>query len=51
MVFKNHIGVISDRRNAEGVAYVIHHNDPYQKNYEEDILQERTDIVGHFRIS
>ena len=25
--------------------------DPYQKNYEEDILQERTDIVGHFRIS
>jgi len=36
---------------VEGVPYVIHHNDPYQKNYEEDILQERTDIVGHFRIS
>lgn len=51
VVFKNHIGVISDRRNVEGVPYVIHHNDPYQKNYEEDILQERTDIVGHFRIS
>ena len=51
VVFKNHIGVISDRRNAEGVPYVIHHNDPYQKNYEEDILQSRKDIVGHFRIS
>lgn len=51
VVFKNHIGVISDRRNVEGVPYVIHHNDPYQKNYEEDILQCRKDIVGHFRIS
>ena len=51
VVFKNHIGVISDRRNVEGVPYVIHHNDPYQKNYEEDILQSRKDIVGHFRIS
>lgn len=51
VIFKNHIGVISDRRNAEGVPYVIHHNDPYQKNYEEDILLSRKDIVGHYRIS
>ena len=25
---KRHIGVVSDRRNKNGVPYVIHHNDP-----------------------
>lgn len=28
VIFKNHIGIISDRRNADGIPYVIHHNDP-----------------------
>lgn len=50
VIFKNHIGIISDRRNEEGIPYVIHHNDPMQKNYEEDILGERDDIVGHYRL-
>ena len=49
VIFKNHIGIVSDRRNADGVPYVIHHNDPWQKSYEEDILESRDDIVGHYR--
>ena len=49
VIFKNHIGIVSDRRNADGVPYVIHHNDSWQKSYEEDILESRNDIVGHYR--
>lgn len=49
VIFENHIGIVSDHRNKNGVAYVIHHNDPYQKSYEEDILEKREDIVGHYR--
>lgn len=51
VIFESHIGIISDRRNADGIPYVIHHNDPFQKTYEQDILQSREDIVGHYRIS
>ena len=51
VIFKQHIGIVSDRRNKNGIPYVIHHNDPMQKNYEEDILEKRSDIVGHYRIS
>ena len=51
VVFERHIGVVSDRRNKNGVPYVIHHNDPWQTAYEQDILEKRTDIVGHYRIS
>lgn len=51
VVFKNHIGIVSDKRNKDGISFVIHHAYPYQKNYEEDILKTRHDIVGHYRIS
>lgn len=51
VIFQSHIGIVSDRRNENGVPYVIHHNDPWQRAYEEDILERRTDIVGHYRIS
>lgn len=51
VVFENHIGVVSDHRNNRGVAYVIHHANPWQESYEQDILEERDDIVGHYRIS
>ena len=51
IIFESHIGIVSDRRNADGIPYVIHHNDPFQKTYEQDILQSREDIVGHYRIS
>ena len=51
VIFERHIGIVSDRRNKNGVPYIIHHNDPWQTAYEQDILEKRTDIVGHYRIS
>lgn len=51
VIFENHIGIVSDSRNDEGIAYVIHHNGTMQEAYEEDILAEREDIVGHYRMS
>ena len=51
VVFKNHIGIVSDKRNKRGVPFIIHHANPYQRYYEEDILEYRNDIVGHYRIS
>ncbi len=51
VVFKKHIGIVSDKRNINGVSFVIHHGNPYQRYYEEDILEYRDDIVGHYRMS
>lgn len=51
VVFDKHIGIVSDKRNKKGIPYVIHHANPYQIYYEEDILEDRDDIVGHYRIS
>lgn len=51
IVFEKHIGIISDKRNKKGIPFLIHHANPYQINYEEDILENRTDIVAHYRIS
>lgn len=51
VVFKKHIGIISDKRNKRGIPYVIHHTNPFQHTYEEDILEKRSDLVGHYRIS
>lgn len=51
VVFEGHIGIVSDRRNENGVPFVIHHSGWYQRQYEEDILESRDDIVGHYRIS
>ena len=28
VIFERHIGIVSDRRNKNGVPYIIHHNDP-----------------------
>lgn len=36
VVFPKHIGVVSDKRNSEGIPYMIHHVGPKQKEYEED---------------
>ena len=53
IVFKDHIGIISDKRNRRGIPFLIHHANPMQINYEEDVLelygQEYT--IGHYRIS
>lgn len=51
VIFESHIGVVSDHRNDRGVSYVIHHANPWQESYEQDILEHRDDIVGHYRIS
>lgn len=51
VIFEKHIGVVSDKRNKHGVPFVIHHANPLQKDYEEDILETRTDIVAHYRVS
>ena len=47
---KNHVGIISDKRNKNGVPYLIHNGG--QKNREEDILEIYhlySEIYGHFR--
>lgn len=51
VVFDGHIGIVSDKRNHNGVPFLIHHASPYQINYEEDVLEQRDDIIGHYRIS
>lgn len=51
VIFEKHIGIVSDKRNRKGIPFVIHHANPYQAHYEEDILEGRDDIVGHYRIS
>ena len=51
VIFKKHIGIVSDKRNKRGVPFIIHHANPYQRYYEEDILEYRNDIVGHYRVS
>ncbi len=51
VVFEKHIGIVSDRRNKKGIPFVIHHANPLQISYEEDILEFHNDIVGHYRIS
>ncbi len=51
VIFNDHIGIISDNRNRKGIPFVIHHAHPNQKYYEEDILEYRNDIIGHYRVS
>lgn len=50
IIFKDdHIGIISDKRNGNGTVFIIHHGSPMQVGYEQDILEGRDDIVGHYR--
>ncbi len=50
VVFERHIGIVSDKRNYKGIPFLLHHANPYQIRYEEDVLKRYT-IVGHYRIS
>lgn len=50
-IFENHVGVVSDKRNRNGVNFIIHHFGILQIRYEEDILEYRDDIIGHYRIN
>ena len=45
----DHIGIISNKRNGNGTVFIIHHGSPMQAGYEQDILEGRDDIVGHYR--
>lgn len=52
VIFNNHIGMVSDVRNRKGVPYLIHHANPVQVSYEEDIMAHyEPQIVGHYRLS
>ncbi len=48
VVFPEHIGIVSDRRNRRGIPLVLHHAHPFQVHYEEDILEQR-DVIAHYR--
>ena len=55
VIFDDHIGIVSDKRNSKGMPFIIHHAYPGQPRYEEDVLGGAigyyNDIVGHYRIS
>ncbi len=46
VVYKDHIAIVSDRKNSKGINYILHH-DGYH-DYEDDGLF-RKDIIGHYR--
>ncbi len=50
VVFKNHIGIVSEHRNRKGIPFVYHHASAKQINYEEDVLKHY-EIIGHYRVS
>ncbi len=52
VIWEKHIGIISDRRNKNGVPLVLHHARPFpfQLRYEEDVLASYGKIIGHYRI-
>lgn len=50
IVFNNHIAIISDKRNKDGIPYIIHNAG--QLNREEDTLirwYKKKGIMGHYR--
>ncbi|OUN88493.1 DUF1287 domain-containing protein [[Collinsella] massiliensis] len=50
VVYDGHVGIVSDRRNADGVPYLIHQASPFQLAYEEDALASFGEVVGHYRL-
>ena len=46
VVYKDHIAIVSEKRNAAGIPFIIHHGG--QPVYEEDSMT-RQKIIGHFR--
>ena len=51
IIFEKHIGMVSDKRNKKGVSFLIHNGSPTQVGYEQDVLEYREDIVGHYRMN
>lgn len=48
VVYNNHIGIVSDKRNNKGINYIIHHDGHHK--YEENGLT-RKKIIGHYRFN
>lgn len=48
VVFEEHIAICSDRRNAKGVPFIIHHGNPQDGAIEADQMWKYV-VVGHFR--
>lgn len=46
VVYSNHIGIVSDKRNKDGIPYIIHHASSIK--YEENKLTSKQ-IIGHYR--
>lgn len=51
VLYGGHVGIVSDRRNARGIPYLIHHASPFQLAYEEDRLVSYGAITGHYRMA
>ncbi len=51
VIMKGHIGIVSDKRNKKGIPFLIHHANPFQLSYEEDVLGSLYKVLGHYRIS
>ncbi len=49
VAYTEHIGLVSDARNDGGVPWLIHHERPGQKSYEENRLASWGKVVGHWR--
>lgn len=50
VLYADHIGIVSDRRDADGLPYLIHHASPFQLRYEEDVLASYGEPTDHFRL-
>lgn len=51
VIFHDHIAVISDKRNKDGIPFIIHHANPFQLTFEEEITPYIDKITAHYRIS
>ncbi|MBR5950251.1 MAG: DUF1287 domain-containing protein [Actinomycetaceae bacterium] len=52
VIFTDHIAIVSDKRNSDGIPYLIHLNGTYQKKLEDNYLAVTPDtITGHYRVS
>lgn len=50
VIYHEHIGIVSDRRNSRGIPLLLHNGSPLQPSFEQDVLAAR-EILGHYRIS
>lgn len=50
---KNHVAIVADKVNKNGVRFIIHHFWEHQAGYFQDVLETEAwgKIVGHYRIS